>query len=697
MLRIGDRVRFEDLTRTVVGLAGTVVRLADEHGRTMAVQLPFLLASGGFEVVGSRGNRAVPDSGLLDRLPQQVKQDALWWEQHVLEVIRGLPPDAAADAVPRPEYDPRRRSLTRREQAKAAELTGLGHPVKPSTVKHRRQRYEARGVAGLVDGRAGRRTSRFGRVDERVVEAMRTALGEATDASSRTAGFVFWRTAQILTAGHDAGAVAMPSRATCYRLFATLSAGLHTTGSARTRRSLANRPDGPFSSLPVAAPGEVMQIDSTPLDVLVLLDDGVIGRVELTGVIDVATRTVTAAVLRPTTKSVDASVLLARTVTPEPMRPGWPDAVRMSRSVLPHRRLLELDARFEHAAARPVIVPETIVVDHGKVFVSHSFRASCRFLGINFQPAHEATPTDKPHIERMLGSVATLFCQFVAGYTGSSVERRGRNVEGEPLWSLHELQELLDEWLISAWQNRPHDGLRDPEHPGRTFTPNEKYAAMIEAAGYVPVALSAEDYIELLPACWRAINAYGIKIHHRTYDSDELNPLRRQPSGVTEKRDLWEIHHDPYDVSRIWVRNHFDGGWITVFWTHLDKVVVPFGELAWDHVRKQTLDPDRCQTEDEIAASVQALLQRAAQGPEAAFGGRAPSKRDRRVTARTKATTEPIWPRPTREAKPIPGSNEGNQPPQTEQTTANPDGDKPLAKVIPLGVFDPYEEAKKRW
>ena len=51
-----------------------------------------------------------------------------------------------------------------------------------------------------------------------------------------------------------------------------------------------------------------------------------------------------------------------------------------------------------------------------------------------------------------------------------------------------ELQELLDEWLVAFWLNRPHDGLRDPEHPGRAFTPNEKYAALVEAAGYVPVA-----------------------------------------------------------------------------------------------------------------------------------------------------------------------------------------------------------------
>ncbi|WP_018384411.1 hypothetical protein [Wenjunlia vitaminophila] len=138
-----------------------------------------------------------------------------------------------------------------------------------------------------------------------------------------------------------------------------------------------------------------MQIDSTPLDVLVRLDDGIAEKVELTAMVDIATRSITAAVLRPTTKAADAFALLARSVTPEAMQPGWSEALRMSRSVLPHRRLLTLDERLEHAAARPVIVPETIVCDHGKVFISRNLRASCRYLGINLQPAHKATPTDK--------------------------------------------------------------------------------------------------------------------------------------------------------------------------------------------------------------------------------------------------------------------------------------------------------------
>ena len=324
----------------------------------------------------------------------------------------------------------------------------------------------------------------------------------------------------------------MPSDRTLYRLFGTLSHGRHVTGSASTRRSLAGRPEGMFGSLPAAAPGEVVQIDSTPLDVLVLLDDGVPGRVELTGMIDVATRVVPAAVLRPTTKSVDASVLLARALTPEPVRPGWPEALKMAHSVLPYERLLDIDARLEHAAARPVIVPDTIVIDHGSVFISAAFRSACRHLGISVQPAHLGSGAEKGHIERYFGSVASLFCQFASGYAGRSPDRRGRHVEDQPLWSMAELQELLDEWLVAFWLNRPHDGLRDPEHPGRAFTPNEKYAALVEAAGYVPVALAGDDYIELLPAAWRAVNAYGIKLNRRSYDSEELNPLRLQPSGV---------------------------------------------------------------------------------------------------------------------------------------------------------------------
>jgi len=109
---------------------------------------------------------------------------------------------------------------------------------------------------------------------------MEQAIAEATEESSRTASFIVWRTRQILAEDGQAGLEL--SRATMFRLLSRLSAGKHTTGSAATRRGLAGRPQRKFSQAHPAAPGELMEIDSTPLDVLVLLDDGVPGRVDLT-------------------------------------------------------------------------------------------------------------------------------------------------------------------------------------------------------------------------------------------------------------------------------------------------------------------------------------------------------------------------------------------------------------------------------
>ena len=197
----------------------------------------------------------------------------------------------------------------------------------------------------------------------------------------------------------------------------------------------------------------------------------------------------------------------------------------------------------------------------------------------------------------------------------------------------------------------------------------------------MPVALSGDDYVELLPAEWRKVNAYGIKLARRSYDSEELNPLRLQPSGFREHGDRWEIRHDPYDVSKIHVRG--PDGWITVFWKHLDRAPLPFGELAWDHARRSL---GREAAEEQIADAVAALLRRANAGPQDQEKQKM-SKRDRRVAARTKAAA------PARDQDrpelPVPEEPE----PQADSSGE----DEPLAKVIPMKIFDPFAEADKRW
>ena len=77
-LRIGDRVRFETRVHTVVGLSGTLVRLADEQGSSCALHLPHLLTSPGFEILEQRPAARVPQAGRLERLPEPVVERAVW-------------------------------------------------------------------------------------------------------------------------------------------------------------------------------------------------------------------------------------------------------------------------------------------------------------------------------------------------------------------------------------------------------------------------------------------------------------------------------------------------------------------------------------------------------------------------------------------------------------------------------------------
>ncbi|MFD3997782.1 Mu transposase C-terminal domain-containing protein [Streptomyces sp. NPDC058548] len=679
-LAVGHKVRFEGQVRGVLEITPQAVVVEDEEAPHRVVALIDLFEAADFEVLFQAERMPLPAVGLLEAFPPEVVKRAMWWEGHILEVMTGLAPDAEPGSQPRPGYGPGS-TVTSRQRVKAAELAVAGHTVADKTIAGRRLRYQEQGLVGLVDRRPVRRRAEFGSVPEAVVEAMRKAIKEGVDTSTRNGSYLIWRTGEILRESGGEPAE-LPTRRTLYRLLAKLTKGTHATGSAVTRRSKVHGASAPFGELTVSAPGEVMQMDSTPLDVMVRLDNGVVGKVELTGMIDVATRTLSAAVLRPTTKSVDASLLLARTVTPELMRPGWVDALKMSRSVLPHRRLLSLDERLEHAAAKPVIVPEMIVCDHGKVFISRNFRSSCRFLEIDFQPTHKGSPFQKGHIEKMLGSVATMFAQFLPGHTGRNTDHRGRHPERENLWSLPELQELLDEWVIAKWQNRPHEGLRDPDHPGRLFTPNQKYAALVEACGYVPVALSGQDFVELLPSAWRAVNSYGIRINNRTYDSPELGPMRLRDSGVTAKRGLWEVHRDPYDVSYVWVRNHRgDGTWVQATWKYLKRAPVPFGDLAWDHISHQLPKA----TEEELAQAVADLLTRAHAGPEQPTTKKEKKTRSaktvkagRQVAARTKAVP-PAVPAPSAE------------PPEQPEADA-PTEDDDLAEVIPLGLFNPLED-----
>lgn len=337
VVREGDEIRLSDEVFTVMTLSGGAARLTDALGAQSVVPLSKLLCDPTLELV-SRSRPPLCSEETLAGVPAAAAERARWWEQHLIEVLTGRRAGAEPGSRPRPEFDPSSKSLRQRELAKLAELRAAGYDVSVNTLQRQRYAYERDGLLGVVDRRYIPVRPVFGRVDERLVAAIRRVIDEEMDRSTGTVSRLQRRVGKSLVAQYGSeDAPVMPSQRTFYRLVKKLSEGRHTFGSARTRRSLSKQPDGPFGGLRVARPGEMVEIDSTPLDVRVVLDDGSVDRVELTGMVDSATRSIPAVVLRPTTKAVDASLLLARALTPEPMRPGWSDALRMSRSVLPHR------------------------------------------------------------------------------------------------------------------------------------------------------------------------------------------------------------------------------------------------------------------------------------------------------------------------------------------------------------------------
>ncbi|MCI0690206.1 MAG: hypothetical protein L0Y54_23655, partial [Sporichthyaceae bacterium] len=68
VLGVGCRVRSGGVVRTVIGLAGTLVRLADAGGEVIEVALPVLQAAEDFALIDIRP-RPLPPVGQPERKP----------------------------------------------------------------------------------------------------------------------------------------------------------------------------------------------------------------------------------------------------------------------------------------------------------------------------------------------------------------------------------------------------------------------------------------------------------------------------------------------------------------------------------------------------------------------------------------------------------------------------------------------------
>jgi putative transposase len=90
VLRPGDALRLGGEAHAVAGVNSATVRLIDVTGAEREVPTATLLADPGLELVTVSRVPMAPQP-VLERLSAETVEHARWWEQHLIEVITGVP------------------------------------------------------------------------------------------------------------------------------------------------------------------------------------------------------------------------------------------------------------------------------------------------------------------------------------------------------------------------------------------------------------------------------------------------------------------------------------------------------------------------------------------------------------------------------------------------------------------------------
>ena len=582
-IAIGSRLLRDGEMCEVIALEAAEAVVIDRHGSAARVRIADLLRPAGQAgpgLAGAAGGQAPAGElagVLLGAAGDDALADARQRAGHVREVLSGYRSgsgELAAPGEPRPQYAPGV-PLMRRYEAKAEELG-----VTSRTVRRWARRYRDLGEAGLVDERGTVARLPLAGVDTRWADACRAVLDEQVDESSVTKDLTLRRVRARLDRDFGEGAVPAPQGGAAYRALDELSRGRGSfAGSAKGRRSIAGRPSATYGRLRSSRPGEYVLMDSTRLDVFAM--EPVTLRwvqAELTVAMDLFTRCVLGLRVTPvSTKSVDVASVLFEALNPPEVPEGWPPEAAWPYHGVPGTLVVDADRTEGPRFAGPSLLPDTIVVDHGSIYLSEHVTSACARLGISVQPARPYTPTDKSPVERFFRTLGEGLLEALPGYKGPDVFSRGKDCELDAFFYLGELEAIIREWVAVVYHRRPHDSLTDPRLPGLTMSPVQRFGYGIARAGWIEIPRDPDLRLEFLPVKWRAVRHYGVEIGGLRYNGPAIAGCRDRTSPCRGARaGLWPFAVNPNDVSRIYFRDPEEGSWHELPWEHAADLGMPF-------------------------------------------------------------------------------------------------------------------------
>ena len=603
MLAVGTHVRHNGEVHTVTAIEGSLVTFRSRHGRAWVADARRVLADESTVIGTNPDFESPPDAigQLLANLTDAERDELAERVAHIRELLTGYRSGSAERAgpgEPRSEFRPER-PMAERQQAKAGEL-GVGL----RSVQRWMARYQAEGPAGLVDARGQQEKDPLRGLDQRWVDCCRAVLDEHVDASRPTAKIILERVAARLDQAHGAGFVPIPYRRRAYEALAEMTRGTNALrGATKQKRSIARRPQGTYGRLRPTRPGEYLLLDTTRLDVFAM--EPLTLRwvsVELTIALDLYTRCIVGLRLSPvSTKAVDAAVVLYEAITPD-------SRSSTGTGILPYHgvpTVVLVDADRVEAPGLPGVDPETIVIDHGRIYLSQHLLSVCARLGISVQPARPYTPTDKAAVERFFRTLSEGLLGALPGYKGPDVYSRGERIEDQAFYFIPELEQVIREWVATMYHLQPHEGLVDPAVPGLELSPADMFEHGVARAGRLRVPARHDLVYDFLPVAWRTVQHYGVELNGLVYNGDALGAYRNARSpyrGANPGK--WPIRFDPDDITKVFFQDPDDGQWHTLMWEHAGQIAVPFSAESLAYARRLATQTDRFADDRRVLAEL---------------------------------------------------------------------------------------------
>jgi len=520
---------------------------------------------------------------------------------HVREALTGYRSGSSLSAEigePRADYLPHL-PKGRRLAAKAKELH-----VGQRTFARWVSKYEKDGEVGLLSAKGAQpEDTKFKLFEQTALDVMRERINE----SRPTRDYVIAHARARLIGRYGKDIVPMPSQATAYRILRKLER-IYPLFSKSTKRNrdIAGRPVMPYGQLLPSRPGEYLLMDTTPLDVYAMDPHSLrwVG-VQLTVAMDWYSRCIVGLRLTPfSTKAVDAAAVLYQAFRPVKAGRDWPEEAVWPPHGMPRSVLVDIDALDPAGAfaAHPAVVPETLVIDGGKIFIGEHLTSACRRLGISIQPARVRVAHDKGPVERFFKSVRQGFLQELQGYKGPDIYSRGVSPEQDAFYFLDELEALLREWVAVVYHRRPHDGLGEAGLWSLRLSPAQMFEHGIARAGYIEVPRDPCLAYHFLAVEWRTIQHYGFEIDHRYYRGKGLAGYTAlEASPYRDKGGKWPVHVDPDDVRQVYF---FDlkstKQWHALPWTHAADCEGPMNEDGLHFAREMAKTKHR-HVDDKLA------------------------------------------------------------------------------------------------